>query len=164
MARSPRSFAVLALIFAIGASGTALAKKHKEKPLKSIPGGASQKWACEQLAESGCDLAKRCEPDRSLRHCRKIRARCENLKDRGSHTATEDDVTVCAQAVSDLSCKSVSFDNTNGVNFDLTRIETCNVVSKDNPLPAAKSDSSEDDDEKSDKDSKGKSDRDDDDQ
>ena len=150
-----RTVAVFALALAVAASGTALAKKHKEKPLKSIPGGASQKWACEQLAEYSCDLAKRCEPDRSLRHCKKVRDRCATVKDRPSRTATEDDVTVCAEGIGDLTCKQVSFDNANGVNVDLKKIETCNVVAKDNPLPAVKDDGASSDDDKSDKGAKG---------
>jgi len=103
--------------------------------VKSIPGGANQRWACKQLAENACDLSKRCEPDQSVRHCRKVRARCDAIPDRSSHTATEDDVTVCAQAVSNLTCKKVAFDNENGVSFDLNKLQACAVVARDNPLP-----------------------------
>lgn len=115
----------------------AAARKHKEPVVRSNPGGASQRWSCEQIAESACDVAKRCEPDKSLRHCRKLRERCAHVKERTSHAATEDDVTVCAQAVADLSCKKVTFDNSAGVSFELKHIDNCVTVSKDNPLPAA---------------------------
>ena len=125
------------LLLCIAAATGAQARKHKEPVVRSNPGGASQRWSCEQIAESACDVAKRCEPDRSLRHCRKLRDRCAKVKERNSHSSTEDDVTVCAQAVADLSCKSVSFDNEAGVNFELKRIEACATVGKDNPVPAA---------------------------
>jgi hypothetical protein len=124
------------LLLCTAVSSGAQARKHKQAVVRSNPGGASQRWSCEQIAESACDVAKRCEPDRSLRHCRKLRDRCGKVKERNSHTSTEDDVTVCAQAVADLSCKTVSFDNASGVNFELKRIESCATVSKDNPLPA----------------------------
>jgi len=128
---------VALVMLCVTLAGAAWAKKKKEKPLKVMPGGASQVWACQQLAEAGCDLAKRCEPDKSLRHCRHLKERCGKVKDRGSRSATEDDVTVCAQTVSDLTCKQVTFDNTSGVDFDIKKLETCNAVSKDNPLPPA---------------------------
>jgi len=142
-ARLAFDVAVLALCLAVG--GTASAKKkHHAQPTRSIPGGANQKWACEQLAENACDVAKRCDPDRSLRRCKKLRARCATVKDRASHTATEDDVTVCAQAVNDLGCKQVTFDNSAGVRFDLHKLDTCLSVSKDDPMPPARADAHED--------------------
>ena len=130
-------FASTLLLCTAVATG-AQARKKKQAVVRSNPGGASQRWSCEQIAESACDVAKRCEPDRSLRHCRKLRDRCSKIKERNSHTSTEDDVTVCAQAVADLSCKSVSFDNEAGVNFEIKRIDACAAVAKDNPVPAAK--------------------------
>jgi hypothetical protein len=133
------------LALCLGLSGSAAARKKHSSPTRSIPGGASQKWACQQLAENACDVAKRCDPDKSLRRCKKLRERCASMKDRPSHTATEDDVTVCAQAVADLGCKQVSFDNSAGVRFDLKKLETCSSVAKDDPLPPAKADSAGDD-------------------
>lgn len=123
----------LGLMLAVPAS--AKHKKPKERPMRSIPGGASQKWACEQLADNACDVAKRCEPDYSLRHCKKLRDRCARVKDRASHSATEDDVTVCGSAVNDLGCKQVTFNNAYGVKFDLKKLESCAPVAKDDPMP-----------------------------
>ena len=141
---------ILLVMLCVALASAAWAKKKKEKPLKVMAGGASQTWACQQLAESACDLAKRCEPDKSLRHCRKLKDRCGKVKERGSRSATEDDVTVCATTISDLSCKQVTFDNTSGVDFDIKKLETCNAVAKDNPLPpaegAGKSEGDDDDD------------------
>ncbi|MBS2028057.1 MAG: hypothetical protein JST54_09160 [Deltaproteobacteria bacterium] len=145
---------ILLVMLCVALAGAAWAKKKKEKPLKVMPGGASQTWACQQLAEAGCDLAKRCEPDKSLRHCRHLKERCAKVKERGSRSATEDDVTVCANTVSDLLCKQVSFDNTSGVEFDIKKLDTCNAVAKDNPLPPAEgaTKSEGDDDDKDTKD------------
>lgn len=153
-----RAFVRTAFFFFLMALAcTAMAKKKpKEKPLKTIPGGANQKWACEQLAENACDLAKRCDPDYSLRRCKKLRDRCSHVKERPSRTATEDDVSVCAASVNDLGCKQVSFDNTYGVKFELKKLDTCGPVAKDDPMPAPQAGSSSPDDADDDKDTKKK--------
>ena len=73
------------------------------------------------------------------------------MKERGSRSATEDDVTVCATTISDLTCKQVSFDNTSGVDFDIKKLETCNAVAKDNPMPPAEGAGKEGDEDEGDK-------------
>ena len=47
MSQSVRQILRLALVMlCVALAGAAWAKKKKEKPLKVMPGGASQTWAC----------------------------------------------------------------------------------------------------------------------
>ena len=124
---------VLALASAVAAS-VASAEGKKAKPLKSDASGAEKHWMCKQLTDAACDVAKRCDdPSKSLRHCKRARARCDIVSEGTSDSATEDDVQVCGQAISDISCKEASFDNEMGVNFDIKRLTAC-VSSKNDWL------------------------------
>jgi hypothetical protein len=122
------------LLLALGSE----AKPKKDKPIKSSAGGASKTWACKQLSDAACDLSKRCEPDRASRHCRKLRERCDDVKDGNAGHATDDDVTSCRDALGDLSCRQLTFDNQNGVDIDFKHIDLCSGVATDNLLPRSK--------------------------
>jgi hypothetical protein len=107
-------------------AAVASAEGKKSKPLKSSEGGAEKYWMCRQLTDAACDLAKRCDdPAKSLRHCKRARARCDYGTEGTSEAATQDDVEVCGQAISDLACGEVTFDNEMGISFDVKRITAC---------------------------------------
>ena len=120
---------LIVLVVAVSAVAWAEGKK---KPLKSNEGGAEKYWMCRQLTDAACDLAKRCDdPAKSLRHCKRARARCDFGTEGTSEAATQDDVQVCGQAISDLACGDVTFDNEMGITFDMKRITACSSSRND---------------------------------
>jgi hypothetical protein len=136
MSRAILRFGLVLMVLLCAAS--AGASKKKDKPIKSNAGGAGREWACKKLAEAACDLAKRCEPDRAQRYCRKVRERCDDVKPTNAPHATDDDVGTCTDSLADLSCHQVTFDSVNGVNIDFKGLNLCSVVAQDNLLPVAK--------------------------
>lgn len=124
------------LLCVVALSLLPLAAEAKPKPLpvKSAAGGASKRWACNMLAETGCDLAKRCDPDKAQRRCRIVRSRCDLVANKPTHAYTEDDVDFCNQALAELQCRQATFDNEVGVGFDFKSIDNCKAVSNDDPF------------------------------